>query len=50
MDDDVRTRMFLRFVEEEGIESALERYSRLAMRNLLHRMVRAEYEALGERL
>lgn len=50
VDDDVRTRMFLRFVEEEGIESALERYSRLAMRNLLHRMVRAEYEALGERL
>ncbi len=47
-DDDMRTRMFLRFVEEEGIESALERYSRLAMRNLLHRMVRAEYEALEE--
>ena len=47
-DDDIRTRMFLRFVEEEGIESALERYSRLAMRNMLHRMVRAEYEALED--
>ncbi len=47
-DDDIRTRMFLRFVEEEGIETALERYSRLAMRNLLHRMVRAEYEALED--
>jgi mannitol-1-phosphate 5-dehydrogenase len=46
VDGDPRTRAFLRFVEEEGIEQALERYSRLAMRNLLHRMVRAEYDAL----
>lgn len=47
VDTDANTRGFLRFVEEEGIEQALERYSRLAMRNLLHRMIRAEYEALG---
>lgn len=46
--DDLRTRMFRRFIESEGIESALERYSRLALRNELHQRVRAIYEKLED--
>ena len=46
--DDPRTVMFMRFIESEGIETALERYSRLALRNQLHRQVRDIYEKLGD--
>ena len=48
MSDDPRTVMFMRFIESEGIETALERYSRLALRNQLHRQVRDIYEKLGD--
>ena len=44
---DLRSQLFLSFIQSEGIESALERYSRLAMRNQLHRMVRDAYEKLA---
>ena len=46
--DDERTKMFKRFIESEGIESALERYSRLALRSELHQRVRAIYEKLED--
>lgn len=46
--DDPRTRQFMRFIESEGIETALERYSRLALRNQLHRAIRDIYEKLEE--
>ena len=46
--DDPRTRLFMRFIESEGIETALERYSRLALRNQLHRQIREIYESLGD--
>ncbi len=46
--DDPRTQAFMRFIESEGIETALERYSRLALRNQLHRQIREIYEKLGE--
>ena len=46
--DDTPTRLFMRFVDSEGIETALERYSRLALRNPLHKQVRAIYEELEE--
>ena len=46
--DDPRTVSFMRFIESEGIETALERYSRLALRNQLHRQVRDIYEKLGD--
>lgn len=46
--DDPRTCAFMRFIESEGIETALERYSRLALRNQLHRQVREIYEKLED--
>ncbi len=46
--EDDRTAQFLRFIESEGIESALERYSRLALRNELHQRIRAIYEKLED--
>jgi len=46
--DDTPTKLFMRFVESEGIETALERYSRLALRNPLHKQVRELYEELEE--
>lgn len=46
--DDPRTQLFMRFIESEGIETALERYSRLALRNQLHRQIREIYESLGD--
>lgn len=38
----------MRFIESEGIETALERYSRLALRNQLHRRIREIYEKLED--
>ena len=38
----------MRFVDSEGIETALERYSRLALRNPLHKQVREIYEDLED--
>ncbi len=46
--DDPRTAAFMRFIESEGIETALERYSRLALRNQLHRRIREIYEKLED--
>lgn len=46
--DDLRTTLFMRFIESEDIETALERYSRLALRNQLHRQVREIYENLSD--
>lgn len=46
--DDTPTKLFMRFVDSEGIETALERYSRLALRNPLHKQVREIYEDLED--